>query len=153
MQIACDHGCHENVLILLQKGCNPNKKTRKKSTVLHLAAHLGHTKIVEHLINYSANINEKDTFGETPLHEAVRAGQVEVCRILLEKGAETNYPFFFFPPWRLACSLGHADVHAFFSSTILQISILKTLEVKHLSRMLSCLSSPLDFFKICWKMV
>jgi ankyrin repeat protein len=36
------------------------------------------------------NVNEKDNRGMTPLHNAASHGYVEICKLLLNNGADVN---------------------------------------------------------------
>ncbi|KAK7573943.1 hypothetical protein V9T40_011134 [Parthenolecanium corni] len=92
LHIACENGCEESVLILLQKGCDPYKVTSDDNdSALHIAAGKGNSKIIEYLLNYPRNINEPNMWGMTPLHFAAEGkGNLEVGRILLEKGVNVR---------------------------------------------------------------
>ena len=37
-----------------------------------------------------ANVNESDFWGYTPLHEAAAKNKLEICRVLLEQGAQVD---------------------------------------------------------------
>lgn len=54
------------------------------------AAAQGQLKIVQDLVAYGASVNVKDKSGSTPLFLAARARNIEVCRWLLEHGAEVD---------------------------------------------------------------
>ncbi len=109
--VACENGCEENVLILLQKGCDLKKKKVIGASPLHIAATNGYHRIVDHLLDYRININDQDWQYFTPLHLAAMNGHLEVCRVLLENGASVrltdsdgNLPL------HLACRNGHFDI-------------------------------------------
>ncbi|KAK7574024.1 hypothetical protein V9T40_011215 [Parthenolecanium corni] len=112
LHIACKHGCEENVLILLQRGCDPEKKTfLTGDAALHIAAFNGYMKIVRYLLNYRANIDVKNNKGYTPLHLAAVAGHYDITGILLTNGAnilsldnDGNLPLHF------ACEKGTIDI-------------------------------------------
>ncbi|MDR0289114.1 MAG: ankyrin repeat domain-containing protein [Rickettsiales bacterium] len=56
-------------------------------TVLHLAAKLGYTDIVNDLIKNVGDINPVNGDGQTPLHLAAQNGHIDIVRALIEKGA------------------------------------------------------------------
>lgn len=61
----------------------------KNYTTLHWAAHMGHKKIAQGLIeDDSVDINHKDKNGCTPLHWAAACGFLDVVKLLLEAGSD-----------------------------------------------------------------
>ena len=53
----------------IQSSCNINIRTTNGLTPLHIAAHEGHTAIVEVLVGYGADLNAADEErGNAPLH-------------------------------------------------------------------------------------
>lgn len=57
------------------------------NTLLHLAAHNGHTNIVEFLLSSNVDIDSTNEYGNTPLHFASHRGYFEVVDLLLRHGA------------------------------------------------------------------
>jgi len=57
-------------------------------TALHVAAILGHTSIVELLLERGAAVNSKDVDDATPLYNAVKHRRTEIVKILIEAGAD-----------------------------------------------------------------
>lgn len=55
-------------------------------TPMHIAAQLGHTPMVQFLIDSDANKDLTDAQGNTPLHYASAYGHVETLKLLLESG-------------------------------------------------------------------
>ena len=53
--------------------------------MLHNAAREGKLQVVEYLIGFEAQIEEKDRFQMTPLHFAAQFGRLEVTKFLVEK--------------------------------------------------------------------
>ena len=39
---------------------------------------------------HKANVNVKNVYGETPLHIAAHGGYLEICELLITKGADVN---------------------------------------------------------------
>ena len=60
------------------------------STMLSIAALMGHTEIVALLLEHGADVNAKSRDGGTALHAAAFLGRVETVKLLLEKGADTT---------------------------------------------------------------
>lgn len=115
LHIACENGCDENVLLLLQNGCDPKLKTIECDSALHIAASKGHSKIVEYLLRYPININEQDWQKYTPLHLAAANGYFKICCDLLGKGANVqSIDFDGNSPLHLACQNGNADIARLF---------------------------------------
>ena len=56
-------------------------------TGLHWASKRGHSKIIQILIRYKANINIKDVLGRTPLWTACKYNRIDAVRILLANRA------------------------------------------------------------------
>lgn len=81
---------------LVQK--NPNYYSPSDECApLFLACAVGNTEIVEELLNAGAgtdfqplDANGNPVFGPTPLTLAARDGHVAICKLLLERGANTN---------------------------------------------------------------
>lgn len=68
-----------------------NSKSRNGRTALHLAAMNGHIHLVQFLIkDHHAVIDILTLKKQTPLHLAAAAGQIEVCKLLLELGADID---------------------------------------------------------------
>ena len=42
------------------------------------------------LLQHGANVNESDFWGYTPLHEAAAKNKLEICKLLLEHGAQVD---------------------------------------------------------------
>lgn len=59
-------------------------------TVMHLAASEGYEKIMIELIHYGGNINAETIFKRTPLHFACIRGNLNIVKILVEAGCDTN---------------------------------------------------------------
>ena len=71
--------------------CFKNSKiieTKKKRSLIHIAAELGLDKLVEKLIQKGVDINCRDDEKLTPLHIAAQNGHVEVAKQLLENKAD-----------------------------------------------------------------
>ncbi len=60
------------------------------STLLSMAALMGHPKIVALLLEKGADVNSRDQDGGTPLHAAAFLGRVDTVKILIKHGADTT---------------------------------------------------------------
>ena len=75
----------------LTDGADPTAQDPQSgSTMLSIAALMGHTEVVELLLEQGADINAKSRDGGTALHSAAFLGRVETVKRLLEKGADTT---------------------------------------------------------------
>jgi len=101
---ASERGYLEMVRLLLTNGANVNARGFRKSmgghdfaddwTPLHIAAQMGHTTVVQYLINKGASNQAQchwlDDEGFTPLHLAAWMGRDDTVKVLLAKGADPN---------------------------------------------------------------
>lgn len=78
------------VRFLLQRGANPNIRTKKGVTPLQMAANLGFIEGVEELIKRGAQVDVTDRTGETPLMAAVHKRDIQIIRRLLAQGADPD---------------------------------------------------------------
>ena len=75
----------------LTDGADPNAEDPQSgSTMLSIAALMGHTEIVTVLLEHGADVNAKSRDGGTALHAAAFLGRAEATKLLLEKGADTT---------------------------------------------------------------
>ena len=96
---ACLHGASisgytDIVEFALKSNANPNVLSKDSGfTPLHFAAQEGHKEIVQLLIDYKADLNAKDSFGNSPLWRA--GNKKEIGLLLVKHGAdmhqENNY--------------------------------------------------------------
>jgi ankyrin repeat protein len=78
LYIAARSGFHNICSFLLKSGCNINEIQKDGSTALHAAAFYGQKLIVELLLEYGANPEIKNNFGNNPKDEALNL-QIRDC--------------------------------------------------------------------------
>ncbi|KAJ6246182.1 leucine-rich repeat [Anaeramoeba flamelloides] len=78
------------ILLLLEKGSNPNQRDIKGACSIDRAANNGWEKGLVLLIQQGGDVNIQDNKGLTPLHKAARNGMVKSLQILLDNGAKTD---------------------------------------------------------------
>ncbi|EDO44676.1 predicted protein, partial [Nematostella vectensis] len=86
---------HADVVWLLAKTMphHVNTATKmEKMTPLHVAAGEGNAIIIRILLQTpgKADINAQSIMGRTALHDSITVGQIEIVRLLLDKGADVN---------------------------------------------------------------
>jgi ankyrin repeat protein len=69
---------------------DPNKSHGGRGTPLQAAVVLGHTAIVQFLLEHNADVNVRDKHYRTPLHEASGSGDLDVMQLLLSGNANVN---------------------------------------------------------------
>lgn len=90
LQIAIQHGGfwkHEMVAVLLKLGADPKTTDGNSRTVLSSAVGGGDMVMVQTLLNHGVDLNQGS---ETPLHASVRCRNIEMVKLLLEKGAKVD---------------------------------------------------------------
>ncbi|GFG36261.1 hypothetical protein Cfor_08873 [Coptotermes formosanus] len=91
LHLAADRGYLQVCDALLTHKAFINSKSRVGRTALHLAALNGFAHLVKFLVqDHNAAIDVLTLKKQTPLHLASGAGQLEVCRLLLELGADID---------------------------------------------------------------
>jgi ankyrin repeat protein len=86
-------GNKQIVELLLQKGANPNVRNAKGNTPLILSINRGFTDVALLLLSYGADPNLKSSINDlnyTALMVASMKGDVQVARVLIDKGANVN---------------------------------------------------------------
>lgn len=87
----CAKGQLETIKILSARATNLWLRNAKGDLPLHEAASSGRTELVEWLLAQKPNhINSSSNDGRTVLHIAASNDSIDMCRMLIEKGAEIN---------------------------------------------------------------
>ncbi|XP_026463425.1 uncharacterized protein LOC113366088 [Ctenocephalides felis] len=91
LHLAAEHGYLQVCDALLTNKAFINSKSRVGRTALHLAAMNGFAHLVRFLIrDHNAVIDILTLRKQTPLHLAAASGQLEVCKLLLDLGANID---------------------------------------------------------------
>ena len=100
MHLAVKNGDFEVFKALIDNGADPNPVgINSKTTPLHIAAAGGYIEIVKYILDKmdvknlclnSYYINLENEKGATPMHLAVHQGNYEVCKVLIDHGADPN---------------------------------------------------------------
>ncbi|XP_017781810.1 PREDICTED: serine/threonine-protein phosphatase 6 regulatory ankyrin repeat subunit A isoform X2 [Nicrophorus vespilloides] len=91
LHLAAEKGYIQVCDYLLTNKAFINSKSRNGRTALHLASLNGYIHLVKFLIkDHNAVIDILTLKKQTPLHLAAGAGQIEVCKLLLELGANID---------------------------------------------------------------
>lgn len=100
LMCAAAKGHTECLCLLLEKGANPNALAwwsgDEGRPPLMCAVDGGHSECVSALLKNGANVNKRDMRGFTAIHVAVFRNNIEMVKLLLEKGANVlQYSRFF----------------------------------------------------------
>lgn len=90
LRAAAKTGDIDRVRDLLNQGVDPNSRDYHHNTALITAAHKGHTRVVQVLLEAGADPNLDDK-SNTPLAAATYHGHTEVVKILIGYGADVNW--------------------------------------------------------------
>ena len=61
-------------------------------TPLHLAAHAGVRAVVEYLLGHGATLEARSLTGATPLMKAIETCNLDIVRLLINRGAKVRGP-------------------------------------------------------------
>lgn len=122
LHYACAHGHLKVVENLIAAGTRIDLVTSEGKNPLHIAADKGHSKIVklllEHVVKKADNdaavkefLNKPEQLGWTALHCVCAQGDLEIVKMLIAAGADTNIP----TNWQktvlhIACENNHEDI-------------------------------------------
>ena len=87
---ACFRGNLKLARLLIEKGANPNARTRYGFTPLIYAASSGNAAVAKLLLEHGAEVNVTVGQGESPLMEAVSQSNRELAAAFLDQGADAN---------------------------------------------------------------
>ena len=76
---------------LVEIGVKPSHKDKYEQTCLYYTVREGKYETSKYLIeNCKLPINEKDIYGQNPIYYAARDGHLNLCELLVKKGADVN---------------------------------------------------------------
>ena len=76
---------------LLQRGADPAARSNDGESALHVVpGGYAELEVVQVLLMWKGDVNNRDYDGETPLHLAVKLGDAELAGLLLQSGADAN---------------------------------------------------------------
>lgn len=87
---AVQAGNEKAVIMLIEKGADPNAINDMGASPLHFAAVSGEIILIRNLLENGANPNIKDEVGTSPLHLASMLGAKSAVKALLQAGADIN---------------------------------------------------------------
>ena len=87
---AVSRGDVEAVRVQLRAGANVNARDRHGQTALMLAAHHGHSALVETLVVHGADLDITAKYHLSALMLAVIAGHTNIARLLVRAGADLS---------------------------------------------------------------
>ena len=97
LQGALYRGYLSIVLLLLERGADPECRDHNGQTALYMASSHGYSEVVRSLIDHGANLNTQREDNDntqhvswTPLQVAIHKGHLDIALLLLERGADPD---------------------------------------------------------------
>ncbi|OCA06841.1 ankyrin repeat domain-containing protein [Wolbachia endosymbiont of Trichogramma pretiosum] len=91
---AIDKNSPEKVEVLLKHGASPDGKfdllAYSQNSCLHAAVEKNHSRIVELLIEYHADVNVQNEQGQTPIYFAISSKRPKIIKLLYDNGANID---------------------------------------------------------------
>jgi len=81
----------KTVRVQIQRGMSVETADPVGNTLLMLAAKEGRSDMVKTLLDLKANPRQRSSVGDSPLMFAALGGNVEIARLLVDRGAEINH--------------------------------------------------------------
>ena len=88
LHTAAVHGKKDCALVLMKQGCDVNAKSGKgdhNGNALHLSCFYGCSEIVDDLLDFKIDTNQRDDFDNLPIHVACIGGHLKCLEIILSK--------------------------------------------------------------------
>ena len=77
--------------LYFSEGVDVNDKEPNGFSALHIAALYNNVDLARHLISIGASAKSTNNWNDTPLHRAATCGYAEMCKLLLEAGADPDF--------------------------------------------------------------
>lgn len=91
LQLDISLGRFERLRERLASGLDPNSANDVQFTLLHCAVNCCQSDVARLLLDFGAHVDLPDVDGDTPLYLAALRGDLEIIRLLHERGANINH--------------------------------------------------------------
>jgi ankyrin repeat protein len=91
LERALSKGDRSQLECFLKAGVDPNHKDKKENSILYNAVKNRHYDLVSLLLSFKANPHFINSNGDSAVHLAVRNADLEMCKVLLDKGASISH--------------------------------------------------------------
>jgi ankyrin repeat protein len=110
--IAVMHGHLDSCRLLLEAKFEREARDSTGRNLLSIACRRAHHHIVEYLVNHlEFPLNDhRGGYTCSPIHDAIESGNFQICRLLINLGADLNTPFNNKRPANLALEKGHDQI-------------------------------------------
>ncbi|PVH93806.1 ankyrin repeat protein, partial [Periconia macrospinosa] len=90
LQKAILRGQHDVAKVLTENGANIYTVDETGNNILHLAVQSRNSTLVLFALRNGINVDDVNVLGHTPLHFATEQGSLEIIKLLLSAGADTE---------------------------------------------------------------
>lgn len=79
-----------DVVCVAEKAIHLNDKNYARWSCMHYAAARGATSVIKRMLDYGADVDQRNAAGRTPLAEAAKRGRLQAVALLLSRSADVN---------------------------------------------------------------